>query len=99
MPERLASRRVECLQPTRSAREDQVARGAEELRLSAALPGMGPSDLPGLVVDGLQHRLGKSAAIGAAPPGGIVAGVVEVVDAEGACGVDVEEARLRAERR
>src|SRR5204863_511912 len=66
---------------------------------AAAFPSMAPPDLAGLVVDGLQHLLRVAAAIRAAPSLRVVGGIVDVVHAEGARRVDVEEAGQRTEAR
>src|SRR5262245_47072084 len=102
MPDRRSFSRVERHEVGRRvAGEEDVARRAEQPGANAAAAGplVAPGDLAGAVVDRLQHRLGPAAAIVAAPSLRllVVLVLVEVVHAEGTCGVGVEESSERTE--
>src|SRR5688572_15298160 len=87
VPERLTGGGVVGADAAGSRIEKDVAGGAEDAGVSAVARDA-PADLPRLVVDRLELRLfGVAAAIGSAPAHGILAGVVDVPDAERPRGV------------
>src|SRR5262249_20417842 len=64
---------------------------------TATLPRVTPADLACLVINRLEHRLRPTATVRSAPSLRIVTQVIDVVNAERARGIHVEQSRLRAE--
>src|SRR5688572_21179412 len=104
VPERCAGRCIECHEVCRRVSgKEQVSGRAQKTGAcrGTAVPWMRPPDLAGLVIDRLQHSFRPASTIVAAPPLWllVILVLIEVVHAEGAHGVCVEEACGRAETR
>ncbi len=99
MPERLAGTGVQGYKVVAGiARKHQVAIRAQDPRPhSGAFPLMAPLHLAGLVVQRLEHRLGPSALVITTPAFRLIVIIEDVVNAECAIGIYIEQAGFRTE--